>query len=231
MTVQSQIAAAQAVAKEDLYYAVHKGIRLANCRMLVALGSVDPWDETALLQALGALSAHLDMALSHLTHENAAIHSAIESRVPGGSAHAGEDHDHHLAAFAELRRMAEEVAAATHDRPARLRRLYQRFALFVADDLTHMHEEETELQPLVEAHFTADEIVAIREHIVRAIPPVEMTAFMKVMLGAATRPEREAMVTGMHAGMPPEAFAGLMQAVTGAPWRMGDWAGLERAVC
>ncbi len=177
MTDQSRIAPAEAAAKEDLFYAIHKAIRLASARLLIRLGATDPGDETALMETLGAFEAHLDLGLSHLTYENHAIHTAIEERVRGGSEHAGEDHDHHLQSFAELRVMAQDViAAAPVNRPRLLRRLCQRFALFMADDLTHMNEEETELQPLIEAHFSADEIV-------------------------------------------------------GKPWQMGDWAGLERAVC
>ena len=69
----------------DLYYAVHKGIRLANARMLIALGQADPGDEAGLMEVLGRLSAHLEICLSHLTHENEKIHAVVESRVPGGA--------------------------------------------------------------------------------------------------------------------------------------------------
>ncbi|MCU9849066.1 hemerythrin domain-containing protein [Defluviimonas sp. WL0024] len=217
--------------KTDLYYAVHKGIRLANARMLIALGQADAADEPALLETLGRLSAHLDLSLAHLTHENQKIHAAVEARLPGGSDHAGEDHDHHLEAFADLRRMAEEVAQAGSDRAARLRRLYQRFALFVADDLTHMHEEETELMPLIAANFSGAEIKGIEHSIVSAIAPEKMAAFLKVMLGAASPSERVGMVSGMRQAMPQEAFDGLFAAVVGPDWRMGDWAAMERALC
>ncbi len=217
--------------KKDLYYAVHKGIRLANARMLIALGQADATDEAGLMAVLGKLAAHLDLCLSHLTHENDRIHAVVEARVPGGSDHQGEDHDHHLQAFAELRRMAEEVAMAGADRAAKLRRLYQRFALFVADDLTHMHEEETELMPLIAAHFSAAEIDGIEHSIVANIPPAKMAGFGRFMLGAASRPERIAMVTGMRQAMPVEAFDGLFAALMGENWRFGDWDRMEQVLC
>lgn len=221
----------EAGAGNDLYYAVHKGIRLANARMLIRLGQADPADEAGTAEVLGALAAHLDLSLGHLTHENEKIHGVVEARLPGGSDHLAEDHDHHLEAFAELRRMAEEVAMAGRDRAAKLRRLYQRFALFVADDLAHMHEEETELMPLIRANFTPDEIDGIEHSIVSAIAPAKMAAFLKVMLGAAARSERIAMVTGMRDAMPSEAFAGLFSAVVGPDWRFGEWEKMERALC
>ena len=215
----------------DLYYAVHKGIRLANARMLIALGQADPGDETGLMEVLGRLSAHLEICLSHLTHENEKIHAVVETRVPGGAEHQGEDHDHHLAAFGELRRMAEEVAVAGDDRAAKLRRLYQRFAIFVADDLVHMHEEETELMPLIAANFSAEEIDGIEHAIVSNIPPAKMAGFGRFMLGAASRSERMAMVTGMRQAMPVEAFDGLFAAIMGENWRFGDWERMEQVLC
>lgn len=230
MNAETKITA-EAQAKEDLYYMVHKGIRFANARMLVTIGQTDPADDTAVDATLARLAEHLEISRSHLEHENCAIHTAIEARCPGGSDHASEDHGEHLHSFEELARLAEDVASATIDRPAKLRRLYQRFALFVADDFAHMHEEETELQPLIERHFSAEEIAGIHQRIVQNIPPMEMAKFLRFMLGGASPAERVGMLTGMQMGMPADIFDGIMAAVTGATWRMGDWDALERAVC
>ncbi|MBD1544827.1 hypothetical protein [Roseibium aggregatum] len=229
MNAKTEIAA-EVEAREDLYYAVHKGIRLANARMLIALGRLDPADEEAVVETLTALSAHLDLSLSHLEHENREIHTAIDARCPGSSDHAAEDHDDHLHAFGELRRLAEDVASATVDRPACLRRLYQRFALFFANDLLHMHEEETDLMPLMERNFSNEELAGIHQRIVQSIPLPEMIRYGRIMLGAASAPERVAMVTGMEMGLPSEAFSVLMGGIVGKAWRMGDWQALDSAV-
>ncbi len=230
MNAETQFDTKTNVAK-DLYYAVHKGIRLANARMLVALGQADATNDDEVRKVLDKLAAHLDLSLSHLTHENQKIHDVVEARLPGGSDHAAEDHDHHLVGFSELRRMAKEVEQAGSDRAAKLRRLYQRFSLFMADDLTHMHDEETELMPLIATHFSPAEIDAIEHSIVSDIPPTKMAGFLRLMLGAASRSERQGMVSGMRAVMPPDAFAGLFAAVVGPDWRFGDWDAMERALC
>ncbi|AKI01278.1 hypothetical protein IMCC20628_02580 [Hoeflea sp. IMCC20628] len=217
--------------KEDLYYAVHKGLRLANARMLIALGQLDPFNENALASTVRQLCDHIDMGMSHLTHENNEVHTVVDQRLPGAADHAGEDHDHHVEAFDELRLLASELVAAEHDRPLWLRRLYQRFALFVADDFQHMHEEETVIMPKIEACFSAAEITGIRERIVAGIAPEKMVLFSRAMLGAASRPERIDMVTGMKAGMPGDVFRGFMANVMGAPWSFGQWDELEAQLC
>ncbi|WP_052161584.1 hypothetical protein [Hoeflea sp. BAL378] len=218
--------------KEDLYYAVHKGLRLAAARMLIALGQLDPFDRDAVAATLGQLSDLIGMGMSHLTHENREIHALLDTSLPGVADHAGEDHEHHVETFEELSRLASELASAEgDDRPLLLRRLYQRFALFIADDFRHMHEEETEIQPRIEAHYSAAEITGIRERIVGAIAPEKMVLFTRAMLSAASRPERVGLVTGMQAGMPAPVFAGVMGAVVGEPWSFGDWDRMEALLC
>ena len=216
----------------DLYYAVHKGLRLANARMLIALGQSDPADYAEVEAVLGKLAQHLDLCLVHLKHENAKIHALVDARAPGASGEAAEDHEHHLQSFIELRQIAEAVAVADDaERPVAMRRLYQRFALFVAEDLEHMHEEETRLMPVIAQHFNAEEVEGIQRSIISAIAPAEMASFMRCMLGAATRSERIATVSGMKASMPPEVFGQMFAAVVHPQWRHDDWDEMERVLC
>lgn len=219
-------------AVRDLYYAVHKGLRLANARMLIALGQSDPADDGEIEAVLGRLAQHLDTSLAHLKHENAKIHAVVDARVPGASGEAAEDHEHHLQSFIALRRLGDEVAASQGEaRAEALRRLYQRFALFVAEDFQHMHEEETRLMPLIAQHFSPEEVEAIEHSIVSSIAPSVMIPFMRYMLGAGTRSERIATVTGMKAGMPPEVFGQVFAAVVHPDWRHDDWDEMERVLC
>lgn len=231
MNKKPDFAAGSVAIADDFYYAVHKGIRLANARLLIRLGRADAGDMHEVEAVLADLRDHLTMGLSHLSHENREIHAALDQRCPGASDHAGEDHDHHEQSFGELEVLAEEVARAPMPfRAEALRRLYQRFALFVADDLEHMHEEETVLMPLLAANFTKDELHGIEMRIVSNIPFEKNVLFMRAMLPAASLSERRAMLDGMAAAMPAEVFDGLMAAVLGQPWARGDYAAFDRLV-
>lgn len=219
------------LADHDLYRAVHRGLRLAHGRVLQAIATTNPADGAAVGRTIAAVETHMKMCRSHLAHENAEIHGLAEARIPGAADHAAEDHDHHDSSLREIDQLLGELWAAGADSRRRwLDALYRRFALFMAEDLLHMEEEEGVLMPLMQMHFTNAELQAVEGRIVAAIPFDEMVLFMRPMLAAMCGPEREETLTGMCAGMPAGPFDALMAAVVGRPWRMGDWRALDAAL-
>ncbi len=207
--------------RHDPYGAVHKGLRAAHMRCLVAIGAADPGSDADIERLAAAIADHLTMCRTHLDDENVFIHAALEERRPGASVHAAEDHDDHEQSFAELDALlARLVSTAPEQRPAACAALYRRFCRFVADDIQHMDHEESILLPDLQAAFSDDELREIEGRIVAAIPPDVMVMFLAAMLDALPRPDGAAMLGAMQAGMPPAAYAGLMQAVTAR--RAGD---------
>ena len=216
-------------ATHDLYYTVHKGIRYAHGKILQKIATCDTGDRDAVAGLARAVEDHLAMCQSHLEHENAQIHTALESRVPGATAIASHQHDDHERSFVELRSLlqalvsADSVAAASAQKA-----LYRRFVLFVAFDFEHMDGEENALQPILQAYFSDDELREIEGRIVSNIPEAEMVLFLRAMLAAASVSERKEMLGHMKDAMPAEAFDGLMGAVVQSPWTFGDWEAFDR---
>lgn len=200
--------------RHDPYGAVHKGIRAAHMRCLVAIGAADAARDAQIERLVAQISEHLAMCGTHLEDENAILHVALEARRPGASAHAAEDHDDHLASFAELKALLSQLAsAAPEDRASVLAALYRRFGRFVADDLLHMEHEEHVLLPDLQAAFTDAELRELEGRIVATIAPDHMVLFLDAMLEAMPEADGTAMLDAMRAGMPPATYAALMQAV------------------
>jgi hypothetical protein len=200
--------------RHDPYGAVHKGIRAAHMRCLVAIGVADAASDAQIERLVAEISEHLAMCATHLEDENAILHVALDARRPGASAHAAEDHDDHLASFAELKTLLSQLAsAAPEDRASVLAALYRRFGRFIADDLLHMEHEEHVLLPDLQAAFTDEELRELEGRIVATIPPEHMILFLDAMLEAMPETDGTAMLDAMRAGMPPAAYAALMQAV------------------
>ncbi|WP_375689381.1 hemerythrin domain-containing protein [Pseudooceanicola sp. LIPI14-2-Ac024] len=199
--------------RHNMYYAIHKTLRLGHARLIAQLTATDWQDPDETAAALTALRGFLAMAANHLNGEETFIHPALEAAEPGSSDTAHEGHDHHEQAFAELESLARAVETATG--PARDtagQRLYFRYALFAAEDIEHMAEEETHLLGAMHRLFGDDDLRAIEGRIIAKIDPADMTRTMALMAPALSTPELAGMLSEMRHAMPPEVFSGFLAA-------------------
>jgi hypothetical protein len=220
-----------ATPRHDMYAGVHKGLRAFMGDTLAVVGRMDPADEHDVAAALGQARSLLAICASHLEHENRFVHAAMEARRPGSSARTGEDHVGHEEAIDELTAEIGAVERATG--PARAtaaHRLYLRLATFVAENLVHMHVEETENNAVLWACYTDAELQAIEGALVASIPPPEMGAVLRWMIPAMSHAARVGMLSGMRQNAPAEVFDGVL-ALTRAHVSARDWAKLADALC
>lgn len=205
---QAHDTAARAVPRVDLYAPIHKALRNFMCDTLGRVGRIDLNDADELKQTLAQCDQLLALCEGHVHHENQFMHPAIEARQPAGSKRIAHEHEEHLQSIAELR---EEVAALRRAaEPARALQLYRHLALFVAHNFQHMHIEETAHNAALWAHYSDAELMQLHGRLMASIDPREHLLVGRWMLPALTPAERNAVVGGMKAEAPPEAFLGLM---------------------
>lgn len=197
----------------DIYGPIHKGLRRSMCSLLERIGSntfTDAAQRTALLNEMRQL---LSLTSSHLKHEETFMHPSIEERAKGASSKLASEHIEHNEEMDELRALAAQVESATDAaRPAAVKKLYLAFSGFVAENLVHMGEEETDMQTRVlHAHFTDEEIMAMEGRILAGLPPELIMGFMNIMIPAMNRDERVGLLGMMKQGAPPEAFNAVLQ--------------------
>lgn len=196
----------------DLYGAIHKGLRKAQCDLLVRLGNTDFGDASATAALLSGMRGLLALAAAHVMHEDTHIHSALRARGTVSTDRLDDQHDDHRAAFAELDALVAAIEAATPDERAALgRRLYLAFASYIAHDLEHMHEEETVAAPQLWSLFSDAELMTIENRIVGSLSPEKAMAFMQLMIPAIQPAERAAMLGGMKQQAPREAFDAVIE--------------------
>lgn len=225
---QQPAAAAEAGVRLDLYAGIHKALRLFMTRTLTQVGSTDPADAAEVKASTQQVEGLLAICEGHLQHENTFVHPALERARPGSAARVAAEHVHHEESIADLRDLAALVAhSGEATRAAALKRLYQALALFVADNLQHMQVEETAHNALLWAAYTDAELMAIEQAIVGSIPPAEMAEVLRWFVPALKAPERAGMLAGMRQGMPPEAFAGVLD-IAAATLSAADHAKLLR---
>lgn len=219
-----------AVARPNLYAGVHKGLRAFMSDTLAAVGRADPGDADELACTSAQVDGLLEIALSHLEHENRFMHTAMESCAVGSSYRTADDHVEHLesiaALHAELARLREAPAG---ERAAVLDALYRRLARFVAENFEHMEVEETHNMSVLWDALDDAQLHEIHAAIIAAIPPQKMAIFLRWILPSVSHPERVEMLAQMRAEAPAEAFAGALE-IARERLAQRDWAKLASAL-
>jgi hemerythrin-like domain-containing protein len=216
--------------RTNLYVVVHKGLRLCMADTLAALGRMDPHDEDEVVATLARIRSLLGLCRSHLKLEDCHLHAAMQARRPGSAAHTAADHVEHAAALERLEARIEAVEAANDaDRDEVALDLYRELALFVAENLEHMHVEETHNMEVLWACYADEELQGLHDAIVRSIAPADLLSYARWMVPAATPTERAALLSGMQQGAPREAFAALIGIVR-PTLSSREWAKVEHAI-
>jgi hypothetical protein len=198
----------------DLYAPIHKALRLAMSETLVLVGRLDVFDPEETLGTLARVERLLDLLHLHVEHENAFVHAAIEARRPSATQRTAHEHVEHLESIEALHAECRTLKAARPDaRPPLALRLYRHLALFVAENFQHMHVEETANNAALWALYTDDELVELNQRLLTTITPLQHLEAARWMVPALAPVERAGMLQGARAGMPPEAFLGLLEHV------------------
>lgn len=195
----------------DIYAIIHKALRRFMSDTLNAVGSMDGNDAQEVADGLAQLRALTAFCFSHLQHENAFVHAAMEQRRPGSTTAIAAEHTHHEWALGQLEALA--VAVEQSDgaaRSAAIAQLYRSLALFVAENLAHMNIEETEHNAVLWATHSDTEIIAIEQALVASIPPAESLATMRWMIPAMNATERAEKLAAIRRDAPAAAFDALL---------------------
>jgi hypothetical protein len=214
----------------DLYRAIHKALRHCMAQSLWRLGRLDPEDEVELHGTLDGIDSMLERLRSHLQIENEVLHTAIESRQPGATLRAGEEHHARLDTLADL---GEEVqalrGAGAGQRSEQAARLYRHLAAFIGDGLLHMQAEECQHNALLWALYDDAELLNLQHELLARIGPAELLSTMRWMAASLSVAELAALFRGLAAQLAPEDLRQLLE-LAREPLGEARWARLADAV-
>ncbi len=231
----AQVAAtAQAIeagtGRVNLYAGIHKALRAFMADTLLVVGRTDPADAQEVAATRERLGTLLDLCAAHVRHEDGFVHPAIEARSPGVVEGVADEHAGHLEQIARLRSMANGLDGLAPAACAlALQNLYLALALFVAENLQHMHTEETVHNTALWQAFSDAELVGIHDGLLATVPPAEMMLVMRWMLPQMNAPERLELLGGMRQGAPAPVFQAVLDGVR-AQLAERDWAKLARGL-
>jgi hypothetical protein len=191
----------------DIYAGVHKGLRSFMAEALVAAGRMDPFDPAEVVGTLAQVRELLDACRAHLHAENQFLHPAMEARRPGSACATAKEHEDQVRSIEQLETDALAVERAQpQTRADAARRLYHGLAAFVADNLVHMHDEETGNNEVLWATYADEEIAEIQQAIVASLRPEKMALFIRWTVPAMSPAERAGLLGGIQLGAPRAVF-------------------------
>lgn len=200
----------------NIYTFIHKYLRQQLCRSLLAIGAIDDSDEQHVNSELGELTSLLKFCQAHLEHENRFIHGAIMTRNPHLYLTTEADHKEHEVQIQKLLQDTQRIHQSAGARRSQLlHQLYTDLALFVAENLDHMHTEETHNAQVLADLFTESEIHHIHENIIAALSPEERLQTTVDMLATLMHSERLLLLREMQLQMPDPVFAMLLEQLAG----------------
>jgi hypothetical protein len=199
----------------DMYTLVHKGIRAFMGATLDAVGRLDAHDRDELARALAEVRSLGKFLRAHLHHENQFVHPALEARLPGGARRTAGDHVEHERALERLEALALGVESADDaSRAGAVLALYRELALFTAENLEHMHHEETQNNAALWAAYKDEELQRVHESMLASIKPEIFSLGLRWMAPAMTPAER----AGFLGHLPAAALQEIRPLLTERDW-------------
>ncbi|WP_372657846.1 hypothetical protein [Hydrogenophaga sp.] len=224
------LAASPSTPRLDLYAPIHKALRFFMTDTLQRVGRMGLADPAEMTPTLVQFDALLTMCEAHVAHENSFMHPELEACQPGSTLGISDEHSGHLDSIAELRHGLRELRRAeARQRPQQALRLYRHLALFVAENLEHMHAEETALNALLWANRSDAQLRALHDRLLASLAPTDMLEIVRWMAPALNPDERIALLSEMQADAPPQAFAAVIDTVR-PRLRDDEWGPLAHAL-
>ncbi|MEZ4248926.1 MAG: hemerythrin domain-containing protein [Polyangiales bacterium] len=190
--------------RPSLYRDIHKAVRLM-LHTLVGRASRTDFDDPSEVAALRADTLRtFGLLESHAEHENTHMNPIVARVAPEVAQRLDDEHDEQTL---RMHGLLELLDAGETSPAGRGHVFVVSLSRFFAEVESHMADEEELAMPAIWSALDDDAILAVEHAIVASIPPDERMQWMRWFLPALPARDREAMLTGMKQGAPPEAFA------------------------
>lgn len=154
------------------------------------------------------------MLQGHAEYENERLHTLLEKKHSTLYKHAEEDHAEQDKKLIEIQNMIDNLLKEANDQEkiSMGYKLYLTYRKFVADNLAHLHEEETTLLPELQRLYADDELRQVEAKTYNQMSPQDMVEMMKVLFPHMNPSDRLAFLTDIQK-IQPEKFPAAWQGI------------------
>jgi hypothetical protein len=142
------------------FYREHKYVSAALNNVERLIAKTDFCNSKEVDSVNKAFQGLKEMLQGHAQYENERLHVLLTNRHSLVHVHAEEDHAHQDVQLLEIQELIDRISQATNDEEkiSLGYKLYLTYRKFVADNLIHLHEEETMILPELQRLYSDEEL-------------------------------------------------------------------------
>lgn len=190
------------------FYREHKFVSAALNSLERLIAQTDFCDDSALDTVRTSFHELAGMLINHANYENERIHRLLREKNSPLYGHVEKDHDLQTQQLSSLADDIEQIALEPQD--AKKIELgfafYLTYRKFVADNLLHLHEEETIILPELQRLYTDAELMAVPAIAYREMQPEHITHMLEGLFPHMNKHDRRAFLEAIKI-LEPEKLA------------------------
>ena len=188
----------------NIYGFPHKALRSALSQLSLLAGKTNYSDATSLQALKDQNQVSMTLLDTHLHSEEEFLLPALEAKVKGSVQENMEEHVMLVKLEESFNALLESITVdATPDKGAAY---YAAISNFHSKYLAHMEMEEQEMNPLIWANFTDEELLGIHGQIMASLSPEHSMLWFKYIVPSLNPTERSVILGGLKANAPQPAF-------------------------
>lgn len=151
-----------------------------------------------------------ELLKGHAQYENERIHPLLDAKGSTVHHHAANDHGQMKSQVAQIRSLLDRMGGASEEERVELGyQLYLAYRKFVADNLLHLHEEETVLLPELQRLYKDEELRQVEAKTYEEITPDQMVEMVEELAPHMNRWDLAAILADIQA-LAPDKYATLI---------------------
>jgi hypothetical protein len=182
-------------------YREHKYVSFAVSELERHIAKADFTDDASIEKIQNEWKQIREMLEGHAFHEEQNIHTLLEKKGSTIYQDSHEDHEQQEKTLENLQKLLDHLKT-NPDREEAGYQFYLTYRKFVADNLLHLHEEETKLLPELQRLCTDEELRAIEHPTYEVMTVDEMTHMLQVLYPHMNVFDKRAFLTDIQLAQP-----------------------------
>lgn len=202
------------------FYREHKYVSYAVSELEKLIAKTDFRDRIQVDIIKNELANIEALMAGHAAWEESSVHELLRKKQSSVHTPIEIEHKEHAAQFNELQEMISSISNC-RDENEQLNKgyaFYIAYRYYAANNLKHLHEEETIIMPELQKLYSDEELRAVEFKTYAQMTPEEMIHMMEVLFPHMNPSDREFFLTDIHDAEPTK----FMKAWEGIKDKIGD---------